>query len=54
MVFPLGMYTESSLRLGTVTDLTVLTAIPELFVYVALVAWVGVSVGLVRRLVDAM
>ncbi|WP_089673440.1 tellurite resistance/C4-dicarboxylate transporter family protein [Halohasta litchfieldiae] len=52
MVFPLGMYTESSLRLGTVTDLTVLTDIPELFVYVALIAWVGVSVGLVRRLVD--
>lgn len=51
MVFPLGMYTESTLRLGTVTDITLLSQIPHIFVYVALLAWICVTVGLVGRLV---
>jgi len=49
MVFPLGMYTASTLRLGGATDLAVLTQMPQWFVYVALLAWVSVSVGLARR-----
>jgi tellurite resistance protein TehA-like permease len=54
MVFPLGMYTASTLQLGTITDLTVLTHIPQLFVYIALAAWGVVAIGLARRLVDTV
>ena len=49
-VFPLGMYTVSTYRLGQVVDVPVLMAIPRLFIWVALLAWTAASVGLIRDL----
>lgn len=52
MVFPLGMYTASTFRFATATDVVVLERIPELFIYVALLAWTVVGIGLVRRTLE--
>ena len=49
-VFPLGMYTVSTYRLGQVVDVPVLMAIPRLFIWVALLAWTAALVGLIRDL----
>ena len=49
-VFPLGMYTVSTYRLGQVVDVPVLMVIPRLFIWVALLAWTAASVGLIRDL----
>ncbi len=51
-VFPLGMYTVSTYRLGQVVDVPVLMAIPRLFIWVALLAWTAALVGLIRDLVS--
>lgn len=53
-VFPLGMYTACTFRLGQVMDAPFLFAIPRVFVYVALAAWAAVMLGLVRQGVDAL
>ena len=50
-VFPLGMYTVSTYRLGQVVDVPVLMAIPRLFIWVALLAWTAALVGLIHDLV---
>jgi len=52
IVFPLGMYTVSTYRLSNDTQLELLHAIPQGFVYVAFAAWAAVSVGLVRHAVQ--
>jgi tellurite resistance protein TehA-like permease len=49
-VFPLGMYTVSTLRLSQALDAPVLLPIPRVFVYVAIAAWSLTMVGLLRSL----
>ena len=50
LVFPLGMYTVSTYRLGQIVDVPEIMAIPRLFIWVALVAWTVTMVGLVLDL----
>lgn len=50
-VFPLGMYTACTFRLAQVIDAPFLMFIPRAFVYVAIAAWAGTLLGLLRHLV---
>jgi tellurite resistance protein TehA-like permease len=49
-VFPLGMYTACTFRLGQVIDAPFLVSIPRVFIYIALGAWVMTLLGLLRQL----
>lgn len=51
LVFPLGMYTVASARLGLAADFPPLHWISQFMVWVALAAWLLVLLGLARRLV---
>jgi tellurite resistance protein TehA-like permease len=50
MVFPLGMYTTATFQLARATGFEFLAPIPEVFMFVALVAWLIAFAGLVRHL----
>lgn len=50
MVFPLGMYTTSTLQLSRATGLSFLEVIPEIFVWVALAAWLATMTGLLLHI----
>ena len=54
IVFPLGMYTVATFLLARALGLAYLNIIPECFIYVALVAWLivflGMLVSIVKRL----
>jgi len=49
MVFPLGMYAASTDRLAAAAGLDVVAPISRLFLPVAVLAWVAVAIGLLRR-----
>lgn len=46
MVFPLGMYTTSTLQLSRAMDLEFLKVVPQIFIWVALAAWLATMTGL--------
>jgi tellurite resistance protein TehA-like permease len=50
MIFPLGMYTTSTLQFDRAMGYDFLNAVPAVIVYVALSAWVLAMAGLLRRL----
>jgi tellurite resistance protein TehA-like permease len=50
-VFPLGMYTVSTLRLSQAIDAGFLIAIPRVFLFVALAAWALTMMGLLHQLI---
>lgn len=50
-VFPLGMYTACTFQLAQVTHLPFLFAIPRLFIYIALAAWILIAAAFVRELI---
>src|SRR5262249_16650622 len=50
IVFPLGMYTVATFLLGQALQLPFLLAIPSVFVYVALAAWLLLFLVMLRRL----
>lgn len=52
LVFPLGMYTASTFRLAKSMNLPFMLGIPRYFIYVALVAWCVVFIGLIHRLIS--
>ncbi len=51
LVFPLGMYTTSTLVFSQATGLTPLYFIARYFIYAALIAWLVTFLGMIRRLV---
>lgn len=50
-VFPLGMYTACTIRVAAlIEDTSFLMAIPRVFVFIAMAAWLATFVGLIHRL----
>jgi tellurite resistance protein TehA-like permease len=51
MVFPLGMYTVCTFQLSKAIGFELLLVIPRYFIYIALLAWLIVFIGLVHSLI---
>jgi tellurite resistance protein TehA-like permease len=51
LVFPLGMYTLATYRLGLAADFAPLQTVPHVLVWIAFTAWVLTMVGLLRAAV---
>ena len=50
MIFPMGMYTTSTLQFDRAMGYNFLDPVPQVLVYIALAAWVLAMFGLLRRL----
>jgi tellurite resistance protein TehA-like permease len=50
MIFPLGMYTTCRFRLMEITNLAFLQWILKYFVFIALVAWLLISLAMLQSL----
>jgi tellurite resistance protein TehA-like permease len=50
MVFPLGMYTTATFQLSRATGFGFLAEIPQVFIFIALGAWMITFAGLIRRI----
>ncbi len=49
MVFPLGMYTTGTYQMSRALDLPFLVAIPKVFIFVAILAWLATFFGLIAH-----
>lgn len=49
MAFPLAMYTTSTFQLSKALDLSFLNVIPQFMVYIAIIVWILVFLGLIHR-----
>jgi tellurite resistance protein TehA-like permease len=54
MVFPLGMYTVSTIRLAQALEIPFLLYIPRYFIYIALLAWTAAFAGLLHALASSL
>lgn len=50
-VFPLGMYAACTLQMDRAMQFGFLTALPRIFLYIALTAWIITFFGMVRAIV---
>lgn len=50
MIFPIGMYTTSTLLFDRAMGCNFLDPVPQVLVYIALAAWILAFAGLLRRL----
>ena len=54
MVFPLGMYTVASLKVGTLWQTALLVRIAQRFIFIALIAWLVVFLGMLYKQVKVL
>ncbi|WP_026632520.1 tellurite resistance/C4-dicarboxylate transporter family protein [Dyadobacter alkalitolerans] len=54
LVFPLGMYTVSTIRLNEALHLPFLEIIISVFIFIALFAWCAVMLGFIRHLLNLL
>ena len=50
LVFPTGMYTVCTIELSIATGLSFLMIIPDLFIFIALIAWISTFFGFIHRI----